>query len=144
VTPNGCDCFGCCLVPGAPNAIKLTPTCTAADFADPSKCPPCTQTTSCINTCDHCEICVGKPTLPPDCFPGTGGSGGSAGSDGGAGGSTGGGGTGGSGGAAGGGGAGGGGAPCYGQPYCGPGGIDPMVCPVNTYCITGCCIPVIP
>ena len=69
LVPNGCDCFGCCQVPGAPNAIRLAATCTADKFNDPVACPPCTQVTQCANTCDHCEICIGKPTLPPDCGP---------------------------------------------------------------------------
>jgi hypothetical protein len=126
ITPNGCDCFGCCQIPGAPHPIYLAPTCTAAAFNDPTKCPACTQVTSCINTCDHCEICVGKPTLPPDCSVGTTGAGGSSGS----------------GGASGTGGAGGSGPSCPdGAAYCGPGGVDPLSCPPNTYCITGCCIP---
>jgi hypothetical protein len=142
VTPNGCDCFGCCLVPGAPHPIYLAPTCTAADFNDPTKCPACTQVTACINTCEHCEICVGKPTLPPDCFVGTGGAGGGTGGAGGAAGTGGVSGTGGASGAGGGGGAGGSGSPCNnGQQYCGPGGVDPATCPAGTYCITGCCIP---
>jgi hypothetical protein len=118
VTPNGCDCFGCCLIPGAPNAIYLSSTCTAKDFADPTKCPPCTQQTSCINTCGHCEICVGKPTLPPDCFPDGGTSSPDGGGD-----------------------AGIINTNCEGYVYCGPGGVDPANCPANSYCITGCCIP---
>lgn len=70
LTPNGCDCFGCCVVPGAATPIRLDSTCkTVADFADPAKCPPCTQVTSCNNTCGHCELCLGKTVLPPDCFP---------------------------------------------------------------------------
>ena len=67
LVPNGCDCFGCCLIPGAPTPIRLAATCTAADFGNPAKCPPCTQVTQCSNPCDHCEICIGKPTLPADC-----------------------------------------------------------------------------
>jgi hypothetical protein len=67
--PNGCDCFGCCAVPGAPTPIHLDPTCTAKDFGDPTKCSPCTQVTQCMNPCDRCEICVGKPTVPADCAP---------------------------------------------------------------------------
>src|SRR6185295_15107551 len=35
LVPNGCDCFGCCAVPGAPTPIRLVPTCTAADFNNP-------------------------------------------------------------------------------------------------------------
>jgi hypothetical protein len=68
LVPNGCDCFGCCVVPGAPAPILLAATCTAADFNDPTKCPRCTQVTQCSNPCEHCEICIGKPTLPADCI----------------------------------------------------------------------------
>jgi hypothetical protein len=68
LVPNGCDCFGCCAIPGGPT-IRLAATCTAADFNNPAKCPPCTQVTQCSNPCDTCEICIGKPTLPPSCTP---------------------------------------------------------------------------
>ncbi|MCC6523862.1 MAG: hypothetical protein IT373_14485, partial [Polyangiaceae bacterium] len=67
ITPNGCDCFGCCVLPGASYAVWLgsvdgsTPSCTVADLGDPTKCKPCTQVQACANTCEHCEICVGKP-----------------------------------------------------------------------------------
>jgi hypothetical protein len=130
LTPNGCDCFGCCTVPlpgGGTKNILLTPTCTLADVNDPAKCPTCTPTASCDNPCEHCELCLGKTELPPDCTPpdaGTGGAGGSGGS-GGVGGS-------------------GGGCP---TPVC-PSGIQPCGleclpnCPANTYCLTGCCIPI--
>ncbi len=114
LVPNGCDCFGCCQIPGAPNAIRLAATCTAAKFNDPVACPPCTQVTQCANTCEHCEICIGKPTLPADCgpvvvdagtpppvCPGT-------------------------------------------AQACGPGGIAPTACPAGTGCITGCCLNLIP
>ena len=67
LVPNGCDCFGCCVVPGAPTPVRLVATCTAKDFGDPTKCPACTQVTQCSNPCEHCEICIGKPTLPADC-----------------------------------------------------------------------------
>src|SRR5690349_20572194 len=50
LTPNGCDCFGCCEVPGAPTPIWMgsidasgNPTCDLAHVADPLKCRPCTQ-----------------------------------------------------------------------------------------------------
>jgi hypothetical protein len=68
LVPNGCDCFGCCAIPGGPT-IRLAATCTAKDFGDPAKCPVCTQVTQCSNPCDHCEYCIGKPTLPADCAP---------------------------------------------------------------------------
>jgi hypothetical protein len=67
LVPNGCDCFGCCAVPGASTPIRLVPTCTASDFNDPVKCPPCTQVTQCMVPCGTCEYCIGKTTLPPEC-----------------------------------------------------------------------------
>jgi hypothetical protein len=67
LVPNGCDCFGCCAVPGVSTPVHLAYTCTAADFNDPGKCPPCTQVTQCSNPCARCEICIGKPTVPDDC-----------------------------------------------------------------------------
>jgi hypothetical protein len=74
ITPNGCDCFGCCSIPGAPTDVYLgsedsggNGTCNLTTLADPTKCRPCLKVQACNNPCDHCEICVGKPTLPPDC-----------------------------------------------------------------------------
>lgn len=74
LTPNGCDCFGCCSIPGAPTTVWLgsenpagTGSCNLATVNDPTKCKPCTQVTACLNTCAHCEVCIGKPDLPPDC-----------------------------------------------------------------------------
>jgi hypothetical protein len=67
LVPNGCDCFGCCAVPGTSTPIRLVATCTAADFGDPTKCPPCTQVTQCMTPCGHCDYCIGKETLPADC-----------------------------------------------------------------------------
>jgi len=119
LVPNGCDCFGCCEIPGAPNAIRLAATCTADKFNDPVACPPCTQVTQCANTCDHCEICIGKPTLPPDCGPVVADGGSTPPPP----------------------------PPpvCPGTSQaCGPGGIDPAACPAGTGCITGCCLNLIP
>lgn len=74
LTPNGCDCFGCCLVPGAAQAVWLgstndqgDSTCTVDVLDDPTKCRPCTQVASCTNACEPCELCLGKDTLPPEC-----------------------------------------------------------------------------
>ena len=74
LVPNGCDCFGCCVIPGAATPVFLgsldssgNGSCTLADVGDPTKCKPCEQVPSCLNTCQHCELCVGKTTLPSDC-----------------------------------------------------------------------------
>jgi hypothetical protein len=115
LVPNGCDCFGCCLVPGAPTPIRLAATCTAADFGNPAKCPTCTQVTQCNNPCERCEICIGKPTIPADCTPAVDG-----GTDGPP-------------------------PPNCGSDFqaCGPGtNIPANGCPQGSGCVTGCCIPV--
>jgi hypothetical protein len=74
LVPNGCDCFGCCLIPGMANPIYLgstdaagVNTCTIESLGDPTKCSPCTQVPGCLNTCATCEICVGKPVPEPEC-----------------------------------------------------------------------------
>jgi hypothetical protein len=81
LTPNGCDCFGCCEDPnrkgnfiyaGSVNAAG-TPTCNSdpATMADPSKCKPCTPVlaeSGCYNTCETCELCFGKTSLPAECY----------------------------------------------------------------------------
>jgi hypothetical protein len=125
LTPNGCDCFGCCTFPELDGGyvylgseIGSDGTCTLADVNDPELCRPCTPAGNCLNTCERCEICLGKPTIPEDCFPGTGGSGGSGGM-GGSGGSD-------------------GGMRCpVGKQACGLPGDEP--CPASTFCLTGCC-----
>jgi hypothetical protein len=113
LVPNGCDCFGCCVVPGASTPIRLANTCTKADFADPAKCPPCTQVTQCMTPCGHCDYCIGKETLPSDCVPDAGVDGGTPYT-----------------------------CPT-GYLACGPYGIDPAACPTGTGCVTGCCRPLI-
>jgi hypothetical protein len=113
LTPNGCDCFGCCELPagsgqyiwlGSEGASGNT-VCTQADINDPTKCHPCMPVQACMNPCDPCELCIGKPTVDPGCNQGTGG--GSQGQ-------------------------------CDpGLQPCGLPGQAP--CPAGTYCITGCC-----
>ncbi|MBN1654205.1 MAG: hypothetical protein JXA30_10570 [Deltaproteobacteria bacterium] len=83
ITPNGCDCFGCCTFPelagqGEDGQDKYVwigsddePVCTLANVEDEEACPPCTPEGSCLNTCGRCEICVGKTTIPDDCFTNT-------------------------------------------------------------------------
>jgi len=73
LTPNGCDCFGCCAIPGAATTVYLgsesggVGSCNINTVGDPTKCRPCDQVAACLNTCEECEICLGKPTLPPQC-----------------------------------------------------------------------------
>lgn len=150
LTPNGCDCFGCC----AFAALEGRPedeggefvwlgsvfdgtndgSCTFDDVLDRTLCRPCTPDRSCFNDCGPCEICLGREELPPECFdddpdggPSDGGPSDGGPSDGGPsdGGST----------------TDGGGFPgprCdEGVQPCGLPGDEP--CEPGFYCITGCC-----
>ena len=79
LTPNGCDCFGCCLIGGNTvfvgtlDNVTGTHTCTLerALDGDLEACHLCTQQTDCFNSCERCEVCLGKTVndLPADCFP---------------------------------------------------------------------------
>ena len=128
VTPNGCDCFGCCALPNGnmTATVRLISTCTQDKLNDPKACPPCTPQKECVNTCEKCEVCVGKPQLEPECtstLPPP--DGGVLPPD--------------------------GGTPPPPPPptprceptviSCGPGGqVADGACPSGTYCLTGCCI----
>jgi hypothetical protein len=71
-TPNGCDCFGCCTVQ-LENAttvdVFIGTACSLEDVDDPVKCPRCTPSAECVNTCGTCELCPGKSVedLPESC-----------------------------------------------------------------------------
>lgn len=77
LVPNGCDCFGCCELPaGSGSYVFLGSagpdgqrTCEPDNIDDPTLCRPCTPYAGCMNDCDTCELCIGKDTLPPECFP---------------------------------------------------------------------------
>jgi len=76
LVPNGCDCFGCCELPGGSGEFHFIGVgsgaqgCQRATLDDPLACPPCTQVKSCLNDCGKCETCVDK--LPdPSCNPGS-------------------------------------------------------------------------
>jgi len=74
LTPNACDCFGCCAIgPQADAANKKgiwlgsldrntgQPSCTLQTVGDESKCHPCTIVTSCYRSCGPCQFCLGDP-----------------------------------------------------------------------------------
>jgi hypothetical protein len=111
LTPNGCDCFGCCAIEGGATPVWIgstddqgNPTCDLSTAADATRCRPCTQVASCLNPCDHCELCIGKPVPPADCSSDSGTTG-----------------------------------QCpNGLPACGLPGQAP--CDAGSYCITGCCV----
>jgi hypothetical protein len=126
LTPNGCDCFGCCSFPQLPPNVNVwlgsrddsgNPTCTfeAVKKRDLKACRPCDKVAACDKPCGRCQLCIGKDTIPADCYMSGGDMGGVDG---------------------------GGGVP--GQ--C-PMGVQPcglpgqMPCPAGWYCITGCCVP---
>ena len=81
LTPNGCDCFGCCELPadggkyvflGSEDDADVG-TCDLTVLDDPTKCHPCLPVAACLNTCGKCELCIGKTDVPPECYPPDGG-----------------------------------------------------------------------
>ena len=116
LTPNGCDCFGCCELPSGGGkyvwlgsvGVNGDTVCTDDQLDNPDVCHPCLPVAACLNECDPCELCVGKTTLPPECDPGEGGGGGTSSGQ------------------------------CdEGIQPCGLPNQPP--CPSGQYCITGCC-----
>jgi hypothetical protein len=101
--------------------------------ANTARCKPCTPVRSCFNDCGPCEVCIGRPVPPPECFPSSHPDGGVSGSDGSAPVTD-------------------GSAPVTdgGAPatQC-PAGLQPCglpgqaACPANYYCTTGCCIQIL-
>jgi hypothetical protein len=77
LVPNGCDCFGCCELPAGSGSFVFlgstdaegNHTCTPDTIADTTSCRPCTPVPGCENTCERCELCLGRTELPADCFP---------------------------------------------------------------------------
>lgn len=85
LTPNACDCFGCCAIGPQANTTSTpkqgiwlgslgtngSPSCTLATLGDPAKCHPCTIVESCYKTCGKCQYCLGDPptkVFPPECY----------------------------------------------------------------------------
>jgi hypothetical protein len=72
LTPNGCDCHGCCELNGQRvllNSLDAqgAPSCGSESLDDPVACQPCTADPSCENSCESCELCFGEDTLNPAC-----------------------------------------------------------------------------
>jgi hypothetical protein len=70
LTPNGCDCFGCCHVE-TPNGnvdifLGSNPECSLANI---EACGQCTFQADCNNTCDECEVRVAGPFESADDIP---------------------------------------------------------------------------
>lgn len=79
ITPNGCDCFGCCTVTldnGTTRDIFLgseditNVKCKLDSVDDPNACRACTKNPSCGQGCGRCQLCIGKnpEDIPADCF----------------------------------------------------------------------------
>jgi hypothetical protein len=56
LTPNGCDCFGCCELPAGSGSYIWLETSL-----------PCSPVEACLNRCEPCELCVGRPEPLPSC-----------------------------------------------------------------------------
>jgi hypothetical protein len=76
LTPNGCDCFGCCELPAGSGKYawlgsenNFGGSCNEATVDDPTKCQPCEPVPSCMNPCDACELCIDKAAVGPGCSP---------------------------------------------------------------------------
>lgn len=79
LVPNGCDCHGCCEVPGLRVTVALGSTddsgsftCNGSLLGDPSACQPCELDPACHNPCASCELCFGRVQLPEACAADTG------------------------------------------------------------------------
>ncbi len=66
--PNGCDCFGCCLIDNQYVYLDSSEECTLDNLAG---CESCTFNENCGNPCvpEECELCFGQDPedLPDDC-----------------------------------------------------------------------------
>lgn len=68
MTPNGCDCFGCCEIAGEFRYLGQNTSCESEALAD---CLPCTPHLECFNPCEAeaCELCLldEVDALPDEC-----------------------------------------------------------------------------
>ena len=72
LTPNGCDCFGCCeqkASDGSTVYVQYVDGCSTSDIDDEQKCPRCRPRPECMNGCGNCELCGARKRkdLPAEC-----------------------------------------------------------------------------
>jgi hypothetical protein len=71
LTPNGCDCFGCCEVDigGGQSLFIFLNSGGECSLENLGACQQCTQVEECTNPCvdEDCELCFGEDELPPGC-----------------------------------------------------------------------------
>jgi hypothetical protein len=73
LVPNGCDCFGCCELPGRSGnfyfvgGVQGAEGCQLDTLGDPERCPSCTPVSGCLNECEACETCIGSQPVDPLC-----------------------------------------------------------------------------
>ncbi|MFZ5896222.1 MAG: hypothetical protein ACOY0T_34525 [Myxococcota bacterium] len=74
ITPNGCDCFGCCELPARSGTFVWlgsqqngVGSCDLEHINDRSACALCTPVPSCFNPCGDCEVCAGSTALDAGC-----------------------------------------------------------------------------
>ena len=69
LTPNGCDCAGCCELPPRSGEFRsiLAHAASRCSVLDLAGCRECTPRTECFNPCDTCELCLGETQLAPEC-----------------------------------------------------------------------------
>ncbi len=74
LTPNGCDCFGCCEVATDSGSVFISIGSDGCSTDNLDACNTCVQTEECVNTCGDCELCYGKTIqdLPAYCSDGPG------------------------------------------------------------------------
>ena len=70
LTPNNCDCFGCCIVSTPSGDVNIFlgsgGNCSLSNI---DECQTCTIVEDCLNPCvpDDCELCFGEDQLPEGC-----------------------------------------------------------------------------
>ena len=116
LVPNGCDCFGCCAIPGATTPIRLAPRAPRPTSATPPSARRARRSPSARSRANAARSASASRRSLPTAHPYDGGVP-DAGTP----------------------------YNCpAGYMACGQYGIDPALCPEGTGCVTGCCRPLVP